>query len=154
MSLRQNDGGILSSTRIRGSTGHTINSRRTVSRPPFSEQPLCELAHLWLAGGEPRFDDEIRTRSNQRLFERCDERARFDEIADQRLTAGRGADSEEKHEPVCDIDTAAADSLKALDLEWPIREVDIGQRLPAGVLYPSVLGGVTSSGSSSATSRG
>ena len=24
-----------------------------------------------------------------------------------------------------DIDTAAADSLKALDLEWPIREADI-----------------------------
>jgi hypothetical protein len=27
---------------------------------------------------------------------------------------------------VSDIDTAAADSLKALDLEWPIREADIG----------------------------
>jgi hypothetical protein len=26
---------------------------------------------------------------------------------------------------VSDIDTAAADSLKALDLEWPIREADI-----------------------------
>jgi len=26
---------------------------------------------------------------------------------------------------VSDIDTAAADSLKALDLEWPIREVDM-----------------------------
>src|SRR5580704_4563052 len=38
---------------------------------------------------------------------------------------GLGADSEEKHEPVSDIDTAAADSLKALDLEWPIREADI-----------------------------
>jgi hypothetical protein len=35
---------------------------------------------------------------------------------------GLGADSEEKHEPVSDIDTSAADSLKALDLEWPIRE--------------------------------
>ena len=38
---------------------------------------------------------------------------------------GLGADSEEKHEPVSDIDTAAADSLKALDLEWPIREADV-----------------------------
>jgi hypothetical protein len=38
---------------------------------------------------------------------------------------GLGADSEEKHEPVSDIDTSAADSLKALDLEWPIREADI-----------------------------
>jgi hypothetical protein len=35
------------------------------------------------------------------------------------------ADSEEKHEPVSDIDTAVADSLKALDLKWPIREADI-----------------------------
>jgi hypothetical protein len=36
-----------------------------------------------------------------------------------------GADSEEKHEPVSDIDTVVVDSLKALDPEWPIREVDI-----------------------------
>ena len=36
---------------------------------------------------------------------------------------GLGADSEEKHEPVGDIDTAVVvDSLKALDPEWPIRE--------------------------------
>ena len=37
-----------------------------------------------------------------------------------------GADSEEKHEPVSDIDTAVADSLKVLDLKRPIREADIG----------------------------
>ena len=37
---------------------------------------------------------------------------------------GPGADSEEKHEPVSDIDTAVADSLKVLDLERPIREAD------------------------------
>jgi hypothetical protein len=38
-----------------------------------------------------------------------------------------GADSEEKHEPVSDIDTIVVDSLKALDPEWPIREeADIG----------------------------
>ena len=36
-----------------------------------------------------------------------------------------GADSEEKHEPVSDIDTAVVDGLKALDPEWPIREADI-----------------------------
>ena len=36
------------------------------------------------------------------------------------------ADSEEKHEPVSDIDTAAADSLKVLDPKRPIREADIG----------------------------
>ena len=38
---------------------------------------------------------------------------------------GPGADSEEKHEPASDIDTAVADSLKALDPKWPIREADI-----------------------------
>src|SRR5262249_13576225 len=39
-----------------------------------------------------------------------------------------GADSEEKHEPVSDIDTVVVDSLKALDPEWPIREADIDRR--------------------------
>jgi hypothetical protein len=39
-----------------------------------------------------------------------------------------GADSEEKHEPVSDIDTVVVDSLKALDPEWPIREADINRR--------------------------
>jgi len=36
-----------------------------------------------------------------------------------------GADSEEKREPVSDIDIAVADSLNALDLKRPIREADI-----------------------------
>ena len=36
-----------------------------------------------------------------------------------------GADSEEKHEPVGDIDTVVVDSLKAIDLERPIREADM-----------------------------
>ena len=38
---------------------------------------------------------------------------------------GPGADSEEKHEPASDIDTAWMDSLKVLDPEGPIREADI-----------------------------
>src|SRR4030081_2216582 len=38
---------------------------------------------------------------------------------------GLGADSEEKHEPVSDINTGVVDSLKALDPERPIREADI-----------------------------
>ena len=38
---------------------------------------------------------------------------------------GLGADSEEKREPVSDIDIAVADSLKVLDLKRPIREADI-----------------------------
>src|SRR6266566_9489517 len=41
---------------------------------------------------------------------------------------GPGADSEEKHEPVSDIDTAAAEGLKVLDPKRPIREADM--RLP------------------------
>ena len=41
------------------------------------------------------------------------------------MVEGPGADSEEKHEPVSDIDTAAADSLKVLDLKRPIREADV-----------------------------
>ena len=40
-------------------------------------------------------------------------------------TDSLSADSEEKHEPVSDIDTVLVDSLKALDPERPIREADI-----------------------------
>ena len=41
------------------------------------------------------------------------------------MMEGPGADSEEKHEPVSDIDTAVVVvGLKALDPEWPIREGD------------------------------
>src|ERR1700693_1786499 len=38
---------------------------------------------------------------------------------------GLGADSEEKREPVSDIDTAVVDSLKVLDPNRPIREADV-----------------------------
>ena len=38
---------------------------------------------------------------------------------------GLSADSEEKREPVSDIDTAVADSQKALDQNRPIREADV-----------------------------
>ena len=39
---------------------------------------------------------------------------------------GLGADSEEKHEPASDIDTAmVVDGLKALDPKRPIREADL-----------------------------
>jgi hypothetical protein len=38
---------------------------------------------------------------------------------------GLSADSEEKHEPVSNIDTAAADSLKVLDPNRPIREAEV-----------------------------
>ena len=42
---------------------------------------------------------------------------------------GPGADSEEKHEPASDTDTAVVDSLKALDPKRPIREVVLAQGL-------------------------
>ena len=38
---------------------------------------------------------------------------------------GLGADSEEKREPVSDINAGVVDSLKALDPERPIREADV-----------------------------
>ncbi len=38
---------------------------------------------------------------------------------------GLGADSEEKHEPVNDLDTIVVDGLKALDPERPIREATL-----------------------------
>ena len=41
------------------------------------------------------------------------------------MMEGPGADSEEKREPVSDIGTAAADSLKVLDPKRPIREADM-----------------------------
>ena len=45
------------------------------------------------------------------------------------MMEGPGADSEEKHEPVSDIDTAVVVvCLKALDPEWPIREA-IGEQM-------------------------
>ena len=57
------------------------------------------------------------------------------------MMEGPDADSEEKHEPVSDIDTVVMDSLKALDPKWPIREVDVGQRLPVGVADAARTGG-------------
>jgi len=41
------------------------------------------------------------------------------------MLEGPSADSEEKHEPVSDIDTEPVDSLKALDPKRPIREADM-----------------------------
>src|ERR1700756_877587 len=40
------------------------------------------------------------------------------------MMEGPCADSGEKHEPASDVDTAAVDSLKALDPNRPIREAD------------------------------
>jgi hypothetical protein len=57
---------------------------------------------------------------------------------------GPGADSEEKHEPVSDIDTAVADSLTALDLKRPIRDADKRQATNRGTPhYKAFAGGET-----------
>ena len=45
---------------------------------------------------------------------------------------GLGADSEEKHEPASDIDTAVVDGLKVLDPDRPIREADIRKSCSTG----------------------
>ena len=61
---------------------------------------------------------------------------------------GLGADSEEKHEPVSDIDTVVVDSLKALDPKRPIREADITLRTRYVRFVPlgDIILGRTSSG--------
>src|SRR5690348_13957739 len=53
----------------------------------LGDQPFRKFAHLRFSCGERRSDDEIRARSDQRLFERSDKRARLDQIIDQGLTA-------------------------------------------------------------------
>ena len=53
------------------------------------------------------------------------------------MMEGPGADSEEKHEPVSDIDTAVVVvGLKALDPEWPIREADVFLTAANGSFVP------------------
>ena len=66
-----------------------------------------------------RLDPAVTVRSWQRLFRL---------VLESHDGRAPGADSEEKHEPVSDIDTALTDSLKVLDPEGPIREADIGRR--------------------------
>ena len=70
-----------------------------------------------------RLDPAVTVRSWQRLFRL---------VLESHDGRAPGADSEEKHEPVSDIDTVAVDSLKALDPKRPIREADIcGQAVSA-----------------------
>ena len=44
------------------------------------------------------------------------------------MMEGPSAESEEKREPVSDIDTEVVDSLKVLDPRRPIREADMNGR--------------------------
>jgi len=52
---------------------------------------------------------------------------------------GLSADSEEKREPVSDINTALVDSLKALDSKRPIREADVTSRTKRSDFVPRQL---------------
>jgi hypothetical protein len=61
-------------------------------------------------------------RSNKETDEKKDAPPCLSLLTKKAPYKGLGADSEEKHEPVSDIDTAVVDSLKALDPERPIRE--------------------------------
>jgi len=69
---------------------------------------------------------ERRTAHARRPFERKNGgfwRAQF--VPKWRVDSAPGTTRLEKHEPAGDIDTATVDSLKALDPNRPIREVDI-----------------------------
>ena len=56
------------------------------------------------------------------------------------MLEGPGADSEEKHEPASDVDTALVDRLKALDPNRPIREADMEMRFATFSANPDSLG--------------
>ncbi|MGE5780907.1 MAG: hypothetical protein ACM30D_16595, partial [Hyphomicrobiales bacterium] len=56
-----------------------------------------------------------------------------------------GAESEEKREPVSDIETAEVDSLKVLDPEWPIREADVHPRSCYVAFVPTTVIGLARS---------
>jgi K+-sensing histidine kinase KdpD len=71
-----------------------------------------------------RLFDEIQDKSRQ-LEEASQHKSQFLANMSHELRTPLNADSKEKHEPVSDIDSAAADSLKVLDLKRPIREADI-----------------------------
>ena len=50
------------------------------------------------------------------------------------MMEGPSADSEEKHEPVSDIDTTVADSLKALDLNGRLEKLPYASKQIASLL--------------------
>ena len=69
----------------------------------------------------------MRSESGGTLFRKAleDHRTKTVPLFRQAIDVKQWLHSEEKHEPVSDIDTAVADSLKVLDLKRPIREADI-----------------------------
>jgi hypothetical protein len=117
---------------------HRINS---ISRPAI------EFAPAWSRGeqrrsirSEPSLSSKVAVRTGARALRNSLPailKNRKDEISPRMSCLaglyedwwwkGLGADSEEKHEPVSDIDIPVVDSLKALDPERPIREADIAR---------------------------
>ena len=79
--------------------------------------------------GPQRFDFAVVQNTALQGKLRIDSTYGYKEIEVQ-IIGRLGADFEEKHEPVSDVDTAAADSLKVLDPKRPIREVDISRTWP------------------------
>ena len=99
--------------------GKAKHAARLVRRPILTASARIDLS-------DARAGMKKRTlRSNQETDEgkRC--AALANSLTKKAPYKGLGADSEEKHEPVSDIDTAMVDSLKVLDPKRPIREGDI-----------------------------
>ena len=80
----------------------------------------CAHRRQRCAGPDQKPDFEVKSRNRRR--KRC--AALANSLTKKAPYKGLGADSEEKREPVSDIDFAAVDSLKVLDLNRPIREAD------------------------------
>ena len=99
--------------------GKAKHATRLVRRPILTASARIDLS-------DARVGMKKRTlRSNQETDEgkRC--AALANSLTKKAPYKGLGADSEEKHEPVSDIDTGMVASLKVLDPKWPIREADI-----------------------------
>ena len=87
-----------------------------------------ERSHHW----EEEVDSQIKNQTMEKNAPPC-----LNFLTKKAPYKGLGADSEEKHEPVSDIDTVAVDSLKALDPNGPIREADIEQASPQQARFMS-----------------
>jgi hypothetical protein len=79
---------------------------------------FCAHRRQRCAGGNEESDIEIKSRNRRRKKMR----GPANSLTKKAPYKGLGADSEEKQEPVSDIDTEAVDSLKVLDPNRPIRE--------------------------------
>ena len=94
----------------------------------------CAHRRQRCAGPDQKPDFEVKSRNRRR--KRCAVLAHS--LTKKGPYKGLSADSEEKLEPVGDIDTAAVDSLKVLDPKRPIREADI-KRLGCNVRFVPIV---------------